>query len=66
MQGETFSKTELPPVLTIKDVANYLQRSTKTIRNRIKSGKIQSYKEGQEHRIRREWIYEYEQSLINN
>lgn len=56
---------ELPPVLTIQDAATYFKRCTKTIRNRIKSGDIKSYKEGQEYRIRREWIHEYEQSLIN-
>ncbi|EJW19193.1 helix-turn-helix domain-containing protein [Paenibacillus alvei] len=54
----------LPPVLTIKDAAEYFQRSTKTIRRRIKSGEIRSYKEGQEHRIRREWLLEYEQRLM--
>ncbi|MCY9733122.1 helix-turn-helix domain-containing protein [Paenibacillus alvei] len=56
--------TELPPVLTIKAVAEYFQRSTKTIRRRIKSGELRSYKEGQEHRIRREWLLEYEEQLI--
>lgn len=56
--------SDLPPVLTIKDAAKYLQRCTKTIRNRIKSGKLRSYKEGQEHRIRREWLLEYEETLI--
>lgn len=55
---------DLPPVLTIKDVADYLQRCTKTVRSRIKEGKIKSYREGQEHRIRREWLLEYEQELI--
>lgn len=54
----------LPPVLTIKQVATYFSRSTKTIRNRIKSGELRSYREGQEYRFRREWILEYEQSLI--
>ncbi|WP_411552229.1 helix-turn-helix domain-containing protein [Paenibacillus lautus] len=54
----------LPPVLTIKQVATYFNRSTKTIRNRIKSGELKSYREGQEYRFRREWILEYEQSLI--
>lgn len=56
--------TGLPPVLTIKDVAEYFQRSTKTIRRRIKSGELRSYKEGQEHRIRREWLLEYEHRLM--
>ncbi|MCY9761612.1 helix-turn-helix domain-containing protein [Paenibacillus alvei] len=54
----------LPLVLTIKDAAEYFQRSTKTIRRRIKSGELRSYKEGQEHRIRREWLLDYERQLI--
>lgn len=54
----------LPAVLTIQDAANYLNRSTMTIRRRIWSGTIRSYRDGQEHRIRREWLLEYEQSLV--
>lgn len=54
----------LPPVLTIKDLAEYFRRSTKTIRRRIKSGDIRSYKEGREYRVRLEWVLEYEQQLI--
>lgn len=61
-----FERNEnLPPILTIKDAASYLRRCTKTIRNRIKSGELKSYREGQEHRIRREWILEYEKDLIS-
>lgn len=55
---------QLPPVLTIKDTAAYLQRCTKTVRSRVKSGEIRSYREGHEFRIRREWLLEYEQGLI--
>ncbi|MFB0840990.1 helix-turn-helix domain-containing protein [Paenibacillus oleatilyticus] len=55
---------QLPPVLTIKDAATYLQRSTRTIRRRIQAGEIRTYREGQEHRIRREWLLEYEERLI--
>lgn len=55
---------ELPQVLTLKDVAEYLQYSVMTIRRRVWSGKIRSYREGQEHRIRREWLLEYEAELI--
>lgn len=54
----------LPRVLTIKETAEYLRRSPMTIYRRIKSGELRSYKEGQEHRIRREWLLEYEQQLI--
>src|SRR5690349_10429478 len=56
---------ELPAILTIKDAASYLRRCTKTIRNRIKSGELKSFREGQEHRIRREWLLEYEASLVS-
>lgn len=54
----------LPPILTIKDAAQYLRRCTKTVERRIRFGQIKSYKEGREHRIRREWLLEYEESLI--
>lgn len=62
-QEECNPTNDLPPVLTIKDAATYLQRSTKTIERRIIAGKLRSYKEGREHRIRREWLLEYETSL---
>ncbi|TNJ68189.1 helix-turn-helix domain-containing protein [Paenibacillus hemerocallicola] len=55
---------QLPLVLTLKDAAEYLQYSVMTIRRRVWSGRIRSYREGQEHRIRREWLLEYEASLI--
>jgi excisionase family DNA binding protein len=57
--------SDLPRVLTIKDAAQYLRRSTKTVERRIIAGQIKSYKEGREHRIRREWLLEYEESLIS-
>ncbi|BFH16539.1 helix-turn-helix domain-containing protein [Paenibacillus melissococcoides] len=56
---------DLPPVLKLKDVAAYFQRSTWTIRRRTKNGDIRFYKEGQEYRYRREWVLEYEQQLIS-
>ncbi|MFD0710579.1 helix-turn-helix domain-containing protein [Paenibacillus sp. GCM10027626] len=59
------SPTELPPVLTLLESAQYLRRCTRTVRRRIKAGELRSYKEGQEHRIRREWLLEYEQRLID-
>ncbi len=62
-EGEKSMDT-LPQVLTIKDVSQYLRRSTKTVRDRIKSGEIRSYKEGQAYRIRREWMLEYEARLV--
>ncbi|MDH6675771.1 excisionase family DNA binding protein [Paenibacillus sp. LBL] len=59
------SNKELPAILTIQEAATHLRRCTKTVRNRIKAGKLRSFKEGQEHRIRREWLLEYEESLIS-
>lgn len=56
--------SDLPPVLKLNDVAKRLGRCHKTIRNRLKSGAIRSYKENNAYRIRREWLLEYEESLI--
>jgi len=57
-------KTELPPVLTMKDAATYLRRSVKTIRRRIEAGEIRYYRDVREIRIRREWLLEYEAAKI--
>lgn len=63
---EKNSANGLPQVMTIKDAAHYLRRCTKTVRTRIKSGQIRSYREGNQFRIRREWLLEYESSLIES
>lgn len=57
--------SDLPAVFTVKDAAQYFRRSTKTIYRRIQAGQIKSYKEGTEHRIRLEWIREYEEACID-
>lgn len=58
------NEASLPPILTVSDVARHLRRSTKTIYRRIHSGELRSYKEGHDHRIRREWVLEYERRLM--
>ncbi|WP_230877171.1 helix-turn-helix domain-containing protein [Paenibacillus macerans] len=51
----------LRPVMTVTEVAHHLRRSVRTIYRRIHSGELRSYKEGHDHRIRREWVLEYEE-----
>lgn len=58
------NSTELPPVCKISDVMDYFQLSRTTIYRLIKTGKIKSYKYGNKPRIKREWVLEYEESLI--
>ncbi len=40
------NEMNLPPVLTLEEVSNHLKASVKTIRRRIASGEIKSFKEG--------------------
>lgn len=54
----------LQNTLTIEDAMNYFQVSESTIRRAIKSGKLKSYKLGQQRRIKPEWILEFESELI--
>lgn len=49
----------LPPTLKIDQAAEYLGVSVNTMRRRIKSGAIKSYKDGHLRRIRREALLEY-------
>lgn len=56
---------ELPPILTVMDVARRHQKSMWTILRRIHSKKLRAYKDGGEWRIRREWLIDYEQSMID-
>ncbi|MNM25409.1 Helix-turn-helix domain protein [compost metagenome] len=57
---------EFPPIVSIDDVADYFKVSRSTIFRAIYAGKLKSFKLGKHRRIRREWITEYEESLINN
>lgn len=50
--------------LTIGDVMEYFQVSESTVRREMKSGKLKSYKQGQQRRTTLEWVLEYEAELI--
>ncbi|UNK20193.1 helix-turn-helix domain-containing protein [Paenibacillus sp. N3/727] len=54
----------LPPVCTISDVMSYFRLSRSTVSKLISTGKLKSFKYGNKPRIKREWILEYEESLI--
>jgi excisionase family DNA binding protein len=55
---------ELPPTLTVLDVAAYLGVSKPTVDRRISCGELKSYKNGRLRRIRREDLLEYESRLL--
>ncbi|MDX2330391.1 hypothetical protein GOL43_33465 [Sinorhizobium medicae] len=42
----------------------YFQVSESTVRREMKSGKLKSYKQGQQRRTTLEWVLEYEAELI--
>ncbi|GIO42532.1 helix-turn-helix domain-containing protein [Paenibacillus apis] len=56
---------ELPPIVSVDDVAEYFKVSRSTVFKAMKSGKLKSYKFGRQRRIKREWVMEFEYSLIN-
>lgn len=56
--------TDLRPTLDVVDAADYLNVSKYTVINRIKAGKLRAYKQGIRWKIKREWLLEYEASLI--
>lgn len=56
--------TNLRPTLDVVDAADYLNVSKYTVINRIKAGKLRAYKQGIHWKIKREWLLEYEASLI--
>ncbi|MCC3380738.1 helix-turn-helix domain-containing protein [Paenibacillus farraposensis] len=56
----------LPPTLDVLDVARHLKVSKYTVINRIKQGKLKAYKQGRHWKIKREWLLEYEEGLIEN
>ncbi|MNP69795.1 Helix-turn-helix domain protein [compost metagenome] len=55
---------ELAPIVTIDDVAKYFKVSRSTIFKAMRTGKLKSYKFGRQRRIKREWVYEFEASMI--
>jgi len=58
------SISTLPPTLDVKMAASYLCASTQTIKRRIASGQLRAYKDGGYWKIKREWLLEYEQKMI--
>lgn len=58
--------TELDPIVTVDDVAKYFKVCRTTIFKAMKSGKLKSYKFGRQRRIKREWVYEFEASMIGD
>ena len=54
----------LQPTLDVKDVATHLKVSVWTVKNRLRAGQLKGYKQGIYWRIKREWLLEYEASLI--
>ncbi|MEC0234036.1 helix-turn-helix domain-containing protein [Paenibacillus kribbensis] len=59
------SIAELPAVMSLKRAAQYLGLSVVTLKRRIYEKKLKAYKDGGRWKIRREWISEYENGLIN-
>ncbi|MGG3509685.1 helix-turn-helix domain-containing protein [Paenibacillus lautus] len=54
----------LPPVCTISDIMDYFKVSRTTVSKLINSEQIKSYKIGNKARVKREWVLEYEETLI--
>jgi excisionase family DNA binding protein len=63
---DTGEQGALPPTLDVIAVAEYLNISTWTVKNRIRSGTLRAYKQGNYWRIKREWLLEYESSLVGD
>ncbi|MGE7718068.1 helix-turn-helix domain-containing protein [Priestia megaterium] len=55
---------DLSPTLDVIAAGEYLNVSKYTVINRIKQGKLKAYKQGIYWKIKREWLLEYEASLI--
>lgn len=55
---------DLAPTLDVITAGEYLNVSKYTVINRIKQGKLKAYKQGIYWKIKREWLLEYEASLI--
>lgn len=58
------SLPELAPTLDVIAAGQYLNISKYTVINRIKQGKLKAYKQGIYWKIKREWLLEYEESLL--
>ncbi|WP_449603481.1 helix-turn-helix domain-containing protein [Paenibacillus sp. Marseille-Q9583] len=56
----------LRPTIDVLEAAAYLNVSIYTVINRIKSGKLRAYKQGNHWKIKREWLLQYETELISS
>ncbi|ASA22347.1 helix-turn-helix domain-containing protein [Paenibacillus donghaensis] len=56
---------QLRPTIDVLDAAAYLSVSKYTVINRIKQGELKAYKQGNIWKIKREWLLEYEESLVS-
>lgn len=56
---------QLKPTFDVMDAATYLNVSKYTVINRIKQEQLRAYKQGKHWKIKREWLLEYEESLIS-
>ncbi|WP_430118439.1 helix-turn-helix domain-containing protein [Paenibacillus solani] len=57
-------RLELGPTINVVVAGQYLNVSKYTVINRIKQGKLKAYKQGIHWKIKKEWLLEYEASLI--
>lgn len=56
----------LPEILTLKQVAEFLQVSNLTIQRAIQAGKLKAFKPGRDHRILKEDLIAYIQGEKGN
>lgn len=49
----------LPEIMTVKQLAEFLLISDQTIKRAIKSGKLRAFKAGREWRIEKEAVFEW-------
>ncbi|MEF2965087.1 helix-turn-helix domain-containing protein [Paenibacillus sp. M1] len=56
--------SHIPHIMSLKQAAHHLGISEQTLKRRILSKKIKAYKDGGCWKIKREWIEEYQQALI--
>lgn len=55
---------ELKPTVSVKTAAEFLDVSEITVKRRIRDGKLRAYKDGGYWKIKREWLLEYQNSLM--
>ncbi len=63
MQGLRDTEKKIQ-IMDVKEAAEYLGISAWTVKNRIRTGVLRAYKQGNYWRIKREWLLDYERQLI--